>query len=284
VKLALHSQHLWVYICGVLVKQAITIKILTSWLPFILSLECQLEEDLKNLTQWELLLLSWCASGFSLGCLLVLDMLLIKTHQNRICHQFLWVCIESANSDCSLIILVLVLGKFDHHLEGPCWIYVDMDRILRLLPTLHSSLSVDERKPCLQRVQMVCVVLPAHVLRCQCPFNPSESIGNANVSASVSNPKPRSWYWSYRYPIVYCICIIPLSGVRLKSFVEEAKYGTTTVPEGYTFAVITLFGLSGFFNVILVFTTKPNLGLFKHHEVSLDIVPPSPAAIPLNHW
>ena len=74
-------------------------------------------------------------------------------------------------------------------MEGHCRIPVAMDRRARVVSTLHSTLSMDERIPWLPRVQMVCVVLPADVLGCQCPFNSSESIGYANVSASISNPK-----------------------------------------------------------------------------------------------
>jgi len=74
-------------------------------------------------------------------------------------------------------------------MEGHCRIPVAMDRRARLLSTLHSTLSMDEREPWLPRVQMVCVVLPAEVLGCRCPFNSSESIDNAHVGALISNPK-----------------------------------------------------------------------------------------------
>ena len=59
--------------------------------------------------------------------------------------------------------------------------------------------------------------------------------------------------------MVYCTCILPLSVVRWMSFDEEAKRGVTSVPPAWTFTVITIFGLSGFLNVILVLTTKRNL-------------------------
>jgi hypothetical protein len=48
---------------------------------------------------------------------------------------------------------------------------------------------------------------------------------------------------------------------------EEAKHGSNTMPSMATFAVIIIFGLSGFLNVILVFTTKPKLGLFGRQEL-----------------
>lgn len=64
------------------------------------------------------------------------------------------------------------------------------------------------------------------------------------------------------YPIVYCVCVIPLSIVRWITFMDEANFGDSTMSSVATFTVITIFNLSGFFNVVLVFTTKPKLGLF----------------------
>lgn len=78
---------------------------------------------------------------------------------------------------------------------------------------------------------------------------------------------------AYRYPIVYCICILPLSIVRWIEFYDEAKNGSTSMPPDYTLAVTTIFGLSGFLNVLLVFTTKPNLGLFGRPTVR-NVGPP----------
>jgi hypothetical protein len=43
---------------------------------------------------------------------------------------------------------------------------------------------------------------------------------------------------------------------------DEDKYGFSAMPSAATFFVVTIFNLSGFLNVVLVFTTKPNLGLF----------------------
>ena len=51
------------------------------------------------------------------------------------------------------------------------------------------------------------------------------------------------------------------------------------MPPVWSFIVSTLFGLSGFFNVILVLTTKPNLGLFGRHEVPFLGRPPSPSFV-----
>ena len=69
---------------------------------------------------------------------------------------------------------------------------------------------------------------------------------------------------------------MPISVVRWMTFKEEEKYGTTSVPEVATFAVATIFSLSGFLNVMLVLATKPNLGLFGRHEPSAR--PPSRSA------
>jgi len=48
------------------------------------------------------------------------------------------------------------------------------------------------------------------------------------------------------------------------------------MPPGYTFAVITIFCLSGFFNVMLVFTTRPMLGLFGRRWAMSSDRAPSP--------
>jgi len=81
------------------------------------------------------------------------------------------------------------------------------------------------------------------------------------------------------YPIVYCVCILPLSVVRWISFEAENKPTGDSVPPPWTLTVITVFGLSGFLNVILVLTTKPNLSLFGQHQETRSCRPPSPSAI-----
>jgi hypothetical protein len=64
------------------------------------------------------------------------------------------------------------------------------------------------------------------------------------------------------YPLAYCISVLPLSITRWIGFVQEAKYGSASTPPAAIFACISLFALSGFFNVILLLNTKPNCGLF----------------------
>jgi len=60
------------------------------------------------------------------------------------------------------------------------------------------------------------------------------------------------------YPVVYCVCVIPLSAVRWKSFLQ----GHSAVPPPATFTAVSLFGLSGFFNAVLLMKTRPSSGLF----------------------
>jgi len=70
------------------------------------------------------------------------------------------------------------------------------------------------------------------------------------------------------------------------TFVEHAKYGDSTMPSVYTFIVGTIFLLSGFFDVILIFTTRPNLGLFGQQGAmpavpAMPAMPPTPEIEPL---
>jgi hypothetical protein len=66
----------------------------------------------------------------------------------------------------------------------------------------------------------------------------------------------------HRYPLVYAISVLPLSFDRWIGWVQEAKYGRNSVPAAATFAVTSIFALSGFFNVVLVLTTRPDIKLF----------------------
>ncbi|KAF9527370.1 hypothetical protein CPB83DRAFT_876503 [Crepidotus variabilis] len=59
------------------------------------------------------------------------------------------------------------------------------------------------------------------------------------------------------YPAVYCINILPFSVVRWITF-SHAEKNTAAA----TFAVTSIYGLSGLFNVILLLSTKPDAGLF----------------------
>ena len=65
-----------------------------------------------------------------------------------------------------------------------------------------------------------------------------------------------------RYPIVYSLSIMPLSIVRWTVYAQQAQTGLSQVAPVYTFIAVSIFGLSGFFNVILLLTTRRTSGLF----------------------
>lgn len=79
-----------------------------------------------------------------------------------------------------------------------------------------------------------------------------------------------------RYPFVYAVSIIPLTIVRWIGFGQIIKHGVKNVPAVWDFVVITLFGLSGFFNVILLLNTRPDSGLFGNLMFTSPVGPPSP--------
>jgi hypothetical protein len=88
------------------------------------------------------------------------------------------------------------------------------------------------------------------------------------------------------YPFVYCLNILPLSVVRWIGFQREAKYGIdkANIPAAATFAVTSIYGLSGFLNVILLLTTKPESGLFGRLMHISSARPPSPTpSLPAQH-
>jgi len=60
------------------------------------------------------------------------------------------------------------------------------------------------------------------------------------------------------YPLVYCAVILPLSIVRWITFTEQDN----SVPSVATLIAITLFGLSGAFNVVLLLSVRSELLLF----------------------
>ena len=57
---------------------------------------------------------------------------------------------------------------------------------------------------------------------------------------------------------------------------QEAKYGHNYIPSAAVFASVSMFNLSGFFNVVLLLNTKPNSGLFGHLVFVSPRRPPSP--------
>ena len=86
-------------------------------------------------------------------------------------------------------------------------------------------------------------------------------------------------YWeakeTSRYPLAYCACILIMSIVRWIHFVQDDRYGANDVPSAATFVGTAIFGLSGFFNVILLITTKPESGLFGQLMFRSPTAPPS---------
>jgi len=82
------------------------------------------------------------------------------------------------------------------------------------------------------------------------------------------------------YPMVYAVIAIPLSVVRWLGFTEEIKTGVNSTRAEDNFAVLALFGLSGFLNVILLLTTRPLSGLFGKLMFTSEARPPSPLPVP----
>ncbi|KAJ7497678.1 hypothetical protein FB451DRAFT_1018379, partial [Mycena latifolia] len=64
------------------------------------------------------------------------------------------------------------------------------------------------------------------------------------------------------YPACYCVLVLPLSVVRWIGFVQERGGGSNRIPASATFGVISLYGLSGALNVVLLLNTRPNSVLF----------------------
>ena len=69
---------------------------------------------------------------------------------------------------------------------------------------------------------------------------------------------------------------MPLSIIRWIAFVQESRNGGIShMPSAATLASEAIFGLSGFFNVILLLTTKPGSGLFGQLMFISPAQPPS---------
>ncbi|KAJ7033369.1 hypothetical protein C8F04DRAFT_623175 [Mycena alexandri] len=69
-------------------------------------------------------------------------------------------------------------------------------------------------------------------------------------------------YTKIAYPVCYCVLLIPLSVARWIGFVQERGGRMDSIPSAATFGVISLYGLSGASNVVLLLSTKPNSMLF----------------------
>ena len=57
---------------------------------------------------------------------------------------------------------------------------------------------------------------------------------------------------------MYCVLVLPMSIVRWLTFIHDFN----SVSSSATFIVVSIFGLSGFVDVILLLTTRPQAGLF----------------------
>ena len=77
-----------------------------------------------------------------------------------------------------------------------------------------------------------------------------------------------------RYPLVYAVSVLPLSVARWIGFVQESNHGVNQVPAAATFAVGSIFALSGFFNVVLLLKTRPEAELFGG-MISEGVLPPA---------
>ena len=74
---------------------------------------------------------------------------------------------------------------------------------------------------------------------------------------------------------------MPLSVVRWIGFVQERGGHSNHVPPAATFASITIFGLSGACNAVLLLTTRPESGLFSRlSRDDMGFAPSSPQLQP----
>lgn len=81
------------------------------------------------------------------------------------------------------------------------------------------------------------------------------------------------------YPLVYSILVLPLSVVRWVGFVQERGGRLSHIASSATLTVVTIYGLSGAMNVVLLFVTRPNSLLFGHTQVyDTDGRAPSPSS------
>ena len=179
------------------------------------------------------------------------------------------------NLFCSEIwyhIAVLVLDPWLSCLEDFQWISMDVDCASCFFGGIYSTLFLDARDLCRSQSSMV-ERYPS------IPWPPDQIWDGGTpagfyygcVSPSLRQCRTKYLWRPLRYPFLYAICILPLSIVRWIAFVQEHNGGTNNVPSAATLTVISLFQLSGLFNVILLITTKPNIGLFGNHP------PPIPA-------
>ncbi|KAJ7451761.1 hypothetical protein B0H11DRAFT_2075009 [Mycena galericulata] len=83
---------------------------------------------------------------------------------------------------------------------------------------------------------------------------------------AVDRGRRRNSYTMIAYPVCYSVLVLPLSVVRWIGFTQADR----TIPSAATFAVISVYGLSGALNVALLLNTRPNSVLFGDGGIHTD--------------
>ncbi|KAJ7188935.1 hypothetical protein C8R46DRAFT_877398 [Mycena filopes] len=97
-------------------------------------------------------------------------------------------------------------------------------------------------------------------------FSVHRRSSSAKMDAAERARRRRS-YAMIAYPACYCLLLIPLSIVRWVEFAQERGGRANTIPAAATFAVSSVYRLSGALNVLLLLSTKPNSMLFGGGQV-----------------
>ncbi|KAJ7187866.1 hypothetical protein C8R46DRAFT_1052886, partial [Mycena filopes] len=85
---------------------------------------------------------------------------------------------------------------------------------------------------------------------------------SADPDASARRVQRETAYKMIAYPACYCLLVLPLSVVRWIGFQQESGGRPNRIPSAATFGVISLYGLSGALNVVLLLGTKNESPLF----------------------
>ncbi|KAJ7045895.1 hypothetical protein C8F04DRAFT_1227946 [Mycena alexandri] len=97
------------------------------------------------------------------------------------------------------------------------------------------------------------------------------SVHRSSANADPADRRRRQTsYAMIAYPVCYSILLLPLSVVRWIGFVQERGGRANKIPSAATFGVISLYGLSGALNVVLLLSTKPDSMLFGDAGVEAD--------------
>ncbi|KIY72530.1 hypothetical protein CYLTODRAFT_388656 [Cylindrobasidium torrendii FP15055 ss-10] len=94
-------------------------------------------------------------------------------------------------------------------------------------------------------------------------------LSRRNNTEDISG-RPKPWVM-LAYPIVYSISVLPLSIVRWINFSDKDALGNSDA--AVTMVVECIYRLSGFVNVILLLSTRPNSGLFGRYDDERTPVP-----------